>query len=110
MEGDRIRTGNRDGKIIYYWFPLGNDGKTVDPGRSKKGIRCERYLHPRFFERLRQGNNLVGVNSAEFIVQAVKPETELTIIKESEPKQLITGEKRRPLLRLPVWGLPPRWH
>ena len=110
MEGDKIRTGNRDGKTIYYWFPLGNDGKTIDLSRSKKGIRCERYLHPRFFERLRQGNNLVEVNAAEFIVQAAELKTEATIKKEPEPKQPVLAEKRKPLLRLPVWGLPPRWH
>jgi hypothetical protein len=110
MEGDKIRTGNRDGKTTYYWLPLCNDGRTLDISRSKKGTCCERYLHPRFFEKLRQGNNLAGVNITEFIIQAAEPKTELIIEKKPEPIQPVIAEKRRSLLRLPVWGLPPRWH
>lgn len=110
MEGDTVRTGNRGDKTIYYWFPRGNDGETLDLSRSKKGWRGERYLHPRFFERLRQGNNLVSVNATEFVVQPAEPKTEPIIRKEPEPEQSATAENRRPLLRLPVRGLPPRWH
>jgi hypothetical protein len=110
MEGDKIRIRERENKAAYYWFPLCNDGKTLDLTRVKKGTRCERYLHPRFFEKLRQGNNLISVNITEFIIQAAEPKTEETVKEEPEPVQPAIVEKRRPLLRLPVWGLPPRWH
>jgi hypothetical protein len=110
MEGDKIRIGNRDGKTIYYWFPLCNDGKTLDLSRSKKGTRYERYLHPRFFKKLRQGNNLISINIMDFIIQAAESKTEPAGKKEPEPIQPVITEKRRPLLKLPGWGLPPRWY
>jgi hypothetical protein len=115
MEGDKIRTGHRDNKTIYYWFPLCHDGKTIDLSRSRKGNRCERYLHPRFIDSLRRGNHLVVVNGTDFVVRAAEDEKETTdgaIHPEAEIKTIRPAitEKRKPLLRLPVWGLPPRWH
>jgi hypothetical protein len=115
MEGDRIRIGHRDTKTIYYWFPLCHDGRTLDLSRSRKGNRSERYLHPRFIKILRGGNHLIAVNATDYVVRAAEgkeetageakqPETE---VKAAQPA---VTEKRRPLLRLPLWGLPPRWH
>jgi hypothetical protein len=110
MEGDKIRAGERKNKAVYYWFPLGTDGASPDLSRSKRGNRSERYLHPRFFEELRLGNNLMSVRSGEYIVQAGEPEAGRTIQKEPEPVQPDVTEKRTLLLRLPVRGLPPGWH
>lgn len=115
MEGDKIRIGHRDTKTIHYWIPLCHDGKAIDLSRSKKGNRNERYLHPRFIESLRRGNNLIAVNATDFVVRAAEDEKETAdraIPPEAEVKAMLPAitEKRRPLLRLPVWGLPPRWH
>jgi hypothetical protein len=115
MEGDKIRIGNRGEKTIYYWFPLCHDGRTLDLSRSRKGNRSERYLHPRFIESLRRGNHLIAANAADFFVRAAGGEKEPTGERpppETEKKgtQPAAMEKRRPLVRLPVRGLPPLWH
>lgn len=109
MEGDKIRTGERENKAVYYWFPLCNDGTTLDLSRIKKGSRSERYLHPRFFETLRAGNNLVSVNATDFLVKAAEPEKGPAGEKKPETVHPAAAGKRKPLLRLPVWGIPPRW-
>jgi hypothetical protein len=110
MEGDKIRAGERENKPVYYWFPLSHDGKTLDLSRSRKGSRSERYLHPRFVESLRLGNQLTAVNGTDFVVRAAERETAPDERTGPEPVPPAAGKKRRPLLRLPVWGLPPRWH
>jgi hypothetical protein len=110
MEGDKIRLGKRGSKTIYYWFPLCNDGRTLDLSRVNKGPRSERYLHPQFFRRLREGSHLISVNAGEFVVKNREPEAAPSVVKKSEPPiSPMTGGKRRLLVRLPVWGLPPRW-
>jgi hypothetical protein len=110
MEGDKIRAGKRGSKTIYYWFPLCNDGRTLDLSRSNKGPRSERYLHPQFFRQLREGNNLNSVSDAEFVVRTAELKTEPAVVKKPEITPMAPPGKRRLLLRLPVWGLPPRWH
>jgi hypothetical protein len=115
MEGDKIRTAYRDNKTIHYWFPLCHDGNTIDLSRSKKGNRSERYLHSRFMESLRRGSHLIAVNATDFVVRATEPGKAPTgEVKQAGTEfraaQPAVTEKRRPLLRLPVWGLPPRWH
>jgi hypothetical protein len=109
MEGDKIRIESRSGATKRYWFPLCNDGKTLDLSRANKGPRSERYLHPRFFRRLREGNYLVALDTTEFTVRAVETIADPVVIKQPELPQPAATGKRRPLLRLPVWGLPPRW-
>jgi hypothetical protein len=111
MEGDKLLKGERNRKAVYYWFPIGKDGTTIDLSRAKKGKRCERYMHPRFFEILRRGNNLVSLNATEFDIKAGDPEETKGTTGERKPEETPeAGKKRKPLLRLPVWGLPPRWH
>jgi hypothetical protein len=109
MEGDKIRIGQRNGKTVYYWLPLCGDGKMPDLSRSNKGDRSERYLHPRFVASLRRGNHLVAVSATDFVARAEETPLMPPAIKKPEaaPRQM-TG-KRKPLLRIPVWGLPPRW-
>jgi hypothetical protein len=112
MEGDKLRIGSREGKAVYYWVPLGHDGKTLDLSRAKKGKRSERYLHPRFIASLHRGNHLVAVNATDFEVRAAEIEAE-PVGEGKQPEAVRSGvrEKRKPLLRRhPVWGLPPRWH
>jgi hypothetical protein len=109
MEGDKIRIGSRGGKTIYYWFPLCYDGKTLDLSRTNKGPRRERYLHPQFFRRLLEGNHLSSENEAEFVVRVTEPKTAPVVVKKPEKPQLVVAGKRRPLLRIPAWGLPPKW-
>jgi hypothetical protein len=109
MEGDKIRTGKWGSKTIYYWFPLCNDGRTLDLSRSNKGLRSERYLHPQFFRRLREGNHLSSASAEEFVVRAAEPKTESAVVKKPEITPMAALGKRRPLLRFPIWDLPPRW-
>jgi hypothetical protein len=66
-------------------------------------------MHPRFFRRLREGNHLFALDATEFIVRAVETIAEPVVIRQPEPPQPAAAGKRKPLLRLPVWGLPPRW-
>jgi hypothetical protein len=112
MEGDKIRIGTRDSKNVYYWLPLNKDGKTLDLSRANKGDRAERYLYPRFFERLLLGNNLMSVNKEEFVIRSAEPNPEPAVANEAEPEEPWpkATEKRRPLLLFPTWGLPPQWH
>jgi hypothetical protein len=109
MQGDRIVISTSEKKTVFYWFPLNSDGKTIDLSRAKKGLQGERYLHKRFFEMLRLGNHLIELNPSEYIIHAIIPyKNDLSKAKKDIKKPLCI-EKRKPLLRLPVRGLPPRW-
>jgi hypothetical protein len=109
MQGDRIVISKNKTKTVFYWFPLSSDGKTIDASRAKKGVQGERYLHKRFFEMLWSGNNLVKISPSEYLISARIPYIISLLKEKKELKSPSPSEKRKPLLRLPVRGLPPRW-
>jgi hypothetical protein len=114
MEGDRIAVIQKETAPGYLWRPRLADGKRPDIARMKKGKQGNRILHSYFFKKLLKGGYLLPAGKTEYVV-AVKPEPEKTMPRESakppaQPATAILPEKRRPLLRLPAWGLPPRWH
>jgi hypothetical protein len=115
MEGDRIEVIERETVPGYLWKPRFADGEKPDIARMKKGERGERVLHGKFFKKLYEGGYLLSEGEREYRVE-VKPEVEKAApekIPELPVRQeaaVTVREKRRPLLRLPVWGLPPRWH
>jgi hypothetical protein len=110
MAGDRITISKNETKTVYYWYPLCDDGKTLDMNRTKRGLRRERYLHPRFFEILRIGNNLIALSTVEYITRVKEPSKKSDLQRQNKTVIPLINIKRKPLLRLPVWGLPPRWY
>jgi hypothetical protein len=105
MEGDHIMVIEKEAARGYLWRPRCADGKKPDITRMKKGKQGDRILHGRSFRKLLEGGYLRAIGKTEYVV-AVKPEPAKPLV-QMEPAAV--REKRRPLLRLPVWGLPPRW-
>lgn len=107
--GDRITLHRQKERLSYIWRPLCDDGKTLDLTRTRKGPHGERHLHQRFFEALRLGNNLDLVHEGEYVIRINEAVQESIAEKKPEAIKVVTNGKRKPLLRLPVRGLPPRW-
>ena len=92
-EGDIIKVFiSKDGKASVHWYPRSCDYKTPDQTRLR---RKSKYL------RLEQ-NEYASLENTKRLTLVLQP-TERIHIYQAAP------EKRKPLLRLPIRGLPPRW-
>jgi len=94
------------------WRPMNKDGKSLDLTRVRKGKYPERHLHKAVFERLKKGHCLKRLRRNSYKVLGEMKETPLKeAFKKKEESKDMTNQanKRPPLLRIPVRGLPPRW-
>jgi hypothetical protein len=92
-EGDIVKVFvSKNGKTNIHWHPRFCDYKSSDTTRfagKPKFIRLE----PSEYALLENTGRLTLI---------LRPAEQVHIYR-------IAPEKRKPLLRLPVWGLPPRW-
>jgi hypothetical protein len=92
-EGDILKVFvSKNGRTKVRWYPRSCDYKEPDRTRlagKSKYIRLE----PREYAPL---------ESAQRLTLILRPTERVRIYR-------VVPEKRKPLLRLPVWGLPPRW-
>jgi hypothetical protein len=114
MENDRIFIIHDEIKTVYSLNPRREDGKTPDFTRMKKGKNGNRFLHKHIFIRLLDGGYLQPAGKKEYVVVGKAERRDQVEMKEERPVATpeihkIT-EKRLPLVKCPVRGLPPPWH
>jgi hypothetical protein len=92
-EGDIVKVFvSKEGKTLVHWHPRSCDYKTPDITRlrGKSKYFC---LGQTEYASLENSKRLTPI---------LQPADRIHIYR-------VTPEKRKPLLRLPIWGLPPRW-
>jgi hypothetical protein len=92
-EGDIIKTLiSKGGKTAVHWYPRSCDYKTPDTTRlgGKAKYLC---IEP---------NEYAVLEKAKRLALILCPAERIHIYR-------VSPEKRKPLVRLPLWGLPPRW-
>jgi hypothetical protein len=92
-EGDIVKVFvSKGGRTNIHWHPRSCDYKEPDTTRltgKSKYIRLE-------------PSEYALLENAERLTLILQPTEKIHIYR-------VAPEKRKPLLRLPVWGLPPRW-
>jgi hypothetical protein len=92
-EGDIIKTlVSKEGKTSIHWYPRCCDYKTPDATRLRGRSKYLR-LEP---------NEYASLESAQRLKIVLRPTDCIHIYQ-------VTPEKRKPLLHIPIRGLPPRW-
>ena len=92
-EGDIIKVfTSKEGKTNIHWHPRSCDYKTPDTTRLRGKSK---YL---CFEQ----NEYAALESIKRLTLMLHPTERIQIYQ-------VAPEKRKPLLRLPIRGLPPRW-
>jgi hypothetical protein len=92
-EGDIVKVFvSKEGKISVHWHPRSCDYKTPDITRLRGKSKYYR-LEP---------HEYTAMESAKRLVLMLQPTENIHIYR-------VAPEKRKPLLRVPVRGLPPRW-
>jgi hypothetical protein len=109
MEGDRLKVSRGENRTIIIWQPMVYGCKTPDLTRTKKGKDGDRHLPRKFFAMLEEGGNLAELDGAEYEVIAAGKEGRGGPDKNEREGAGKDLGPRKPLLRRPVWGLPPRW-
>jgi hypothetical protein len=92
-EGDLIKTlVSKKGTASVHWYPRSCDYKTPDITRLRG--------KPKYY--CLELNEYALLENAKRLALILSPTDRVRIYR-------VVPEKRKPLLRLPLWGLPPRW-
>jgi hypothetical protein len=92
-EGDIIKMLiSKDDTVSVHWYPRSCDYKTPDTTR----LRGKSKYH------CLEQNDYALLESAKRLALILRPADRIHIYR-------VAPEKRKPLLRIPIRGLPPRW-
>jgi hypothetical protein len=92
-EGDIVKVFvSKAGKTLVHWHPRSCDYKTPDITRLR---RKSKYF-------CLEQNEYAALESTRRLKIVLQPTDRIHIYQ-------VTPEKRKPLLRVPIRGLPPRW-